>query len=402
MTFGQQPQNNGQYNPQYNTPDYNAAQQSGYGQQYAQSGYGQDYYAQPQGAPTYQYVPQGTGAGAGAATINTTMTYNYEEARRVSVTKVYGEMTIGILVTAVVAVLGQITGAYYSFLMATGMVGLIGLCVVQIALAVVLGMRVTKMKSVTARVMFYVYAALMGFTLSSIFMVYDLGSIGVALGVTAAFFFALTMFGMTTKFDMLKAGPILMIGLIVLIISQIVLAFVQVDGMTKIVCAIGLILFAGMTIYDAQSTRALLTEYEAQGPEMVKKISILCALNLYLDFVNMFLYILQLLGNRDEPRQPIGGRHVACSSNVTARPHCGRAFSCLSHSHVRLAPREKTRTRRHAEPVVDRADLGFCVRGAGPGYGFDVADVLQRHALHAGSTVFGADSAVAAWPGERG
>ena len=56
------------------------------------------------------------------------------------------------------------------------------------------------------------------------------------------------------------------------------LAFVQVDGMTKIVCAIGLILFAGMTIYDAQSTRALLTEYEAQGPEMVKKISILCAL----------------------------------------------------------------------------------------------------------------------------
>ena len=300
MTFGQQPQNNGQYNPQYNTPDYNAAQQSGYGQQYAQSGYGQNYYAQPQGAPTYQYAPQdAAGAGAGAATINTTMTYNYEEARRVSVAKVYGEMTIGILVTAVVAVLGQITGAYYSFLMATGMVGLIGLCVVQIALAVVLGMRVTKMKLATARVMFYVYAALMGFTLSSIFMVYDLGSIGVALGVTAAFFFALTMFGMTTKFDMLKAGPILMIGLIVLIISQIVLAFVQVDGMTKIVCAIGLILFAGMTIYDAQSTRALLTEYEAQGPEMVKKISILCALNLYLDFVNMFLYILQLLGNRD-------------------------------------------------------------------------------------------------------
>ena len=309
MTFGQQPQNNGQYNPQYNTPDYNAAQQSGYGQQYAQSGYGQNYaqsgygqnyYAQPQGAPTYQYALQDeAGAGAGAATINTTMTYNYEEARRVSVAKVYGEMTIGILVTAVVAVLGQITGAYYSFLMATGMVGLIGLCVVQIALAVVLGMRVTKMKSATARVMFYVYAALMGFTLSSIFMVYDLGSIGVALGVTAAFFFALTMFGMTTKFDMLKAGPILMIGLIVLIVSQIVLAFVQVDGMTKIVCAIGLILFAGMAIYDAQSTRALLTEYEAQGPEMVKKISILCALNLYLDFVNMFLYILQLLGNRD-------------------------------------------------------------------------------------------------------
>ncbi|PJM79695.1 Bax inhibitor-1/YccA family protein [Bifidobacterium scaligerum] len=298
MTFGQQPRNNGQYNPQYNTPDYNAAQQAGYGQQYMQSDYGQysqNYQYAQQQASAYQYAP----AGSGAATMDTTMAYSYEQARRVSVSKVYGEMTLGLIVTAVVAVLGQITGAYYAFLMTTGMFGLIALCVAQIALAIALGARVTKMKSSTARVMFYVYAALMGFTLSSIFMVYDLGSIGVALGVTAAFFFALTMFGMTTKFNMLKAGPILMIGLIVLIISQLVLMFLPVDGMTRVVCAIGLVLFAGMTIYDAQSTRALLNEYETQGPEMVKKISILCALNLYLDFVNMFLYILQLLGNRD-------------------------------------------------------------------------------------------------------
>ena len=300
MTFGQQPQNNGQYNPQYNTPDYNAAQQSGYGQQYAQSGYGQDYYAQPQGAPTYQYVPQGTGAGAGAATINTTMTYNYEEARRVSVTKVYGEMTIGILVTAVVAVLGQITGAYYSFLMATGMVGLIGLCVVQIALAVVLGMRVTKMKSATARVMFYVYAALMGFTLSIIFAVYDLGTIGISLALCAGFFFALTMLGRTTKFNMLKAGPVLLAGLIVLIIAEVLLAiFAPGDTALMLISAIGLVLFAGMTVYDAQATRALFAQYAGEGPDMIKKISILCALNLYLDFVNMFLYILRLFGSRN-------------------------------------------------------------------------------------------------------
>ncbi|WP_374188873.1 Bax inhibitor-1/YccA family protein, partial [Bifidobacterium breve] len=143
MTFGQQPQNNGQYNPQYNTSDYNTAQQN------------------------YQYAAQGTGAGAAA--INTTMTYNYEEARRASVTKVYGEMTIGVIVTAIVAFIGQMTGAYYAFLASTGAIGLIALCVVQVGLAVVLGARVTKMKSGTARVMFYVYAALMGFTLSSIF-----------------------------------------------------------------------------------------------------------------------------------------------------------------------------------------------------------------------------------------
>ena len=111
MTFGQQPQNNGQYNPQYNTSDYNTAQ----------------------------------GTGAGTTAINTTMTYNYEEARRASVTKVYGEMTIGVIVTAIVAFIGQMTGAYYAFLASTGAIGLIALCVVQVGLAVVLGARVTMM-----------------------------------------------------------------------------------------------------------------------------------------------------------------------------------------------------------------------------------------------------------------
>ena len=287
MTFGQQPQNNGGQPQQFN------------GQQYGQPQYGQYYQQAPQYAQTqgqYAYATNGMG---GTTAMDAQMAYSYEEARRVSVTKAYGEMTIGLIVTAVVAVLGQVTGAYVSFIMATGLFGIIGLCVAQIALAVILGARIMKMKAGTARVMFYVYAALMGFTLTSIFMVYDLGSIGIALGITAAFFFALTMFGMTTKFNMLKAGPILMVGLIVLIISQLVLMFLHVDGMTQVVCAIGLVLFAGMTIYDAQKTRALFAAYEAQGPEMIKKISIVCALNLYLDFVNMFLYILQLLGNRD-------------------------------------------------------------------------------------------------------
>ena len=286
MAFGQEPRNTNLGNPQYNTADYN--NQMNYSQQPIQ----------PQANYQYTQYTQGGAAGVGAS-MSAERQQEYAKAYHSSVTRSYGEMTIGLLVTAAVAIVTQMTGLYIAFIAKTGIIGVFAPLVIEIVLAIALGARITKMKTSTARVMFYVYAALMGFTLSSIFMVYDLGSIGVALGVTAAFFFALTMFGMTTKFNMLKAGPILMIGLIVLIISQIVLAFVQVDGMTKIVCAIGLILFAGMTIYDAQSTRALLTEYEAQGPEMVKKISILCALNLYLDFVNMFLYILQLLGNRD-------------------------------------------------------------------------------------------------------
>ena len=271
MAFGQQPQDG--RNPQYNNVN---------GQQYGQP-YGQQ----------YAYAPNGT------ATMNAQTAYSYEqvqEAQRASVTRAYGEMTIGLIVTAVVAVLAQMSGMYVAFLQSTGMIGVFGLAIVQIGLALYLGARIMKIKASTARVMFYVYAALMGFTLSSIFLVYDLGSIGLALGMCALFFLVLTMFGMTTKFNMLKAGPILMVGLIVLIISQVILSFLPVSGATQMVCAIGLILFAGMTIYDAQQTRALFQAYEAQ---MISKVSVICALNLYLDFVNMFLYILRLLGSRD-------------------------------------------------------------------------------------------------------
>ena len=281
MTFGQQPQGGNQYsNPNMQgQPQYQYAQQNPYGQ------------------PQYGYAPNGTAA------MNAQAAYSYEQvqqAQRVSVTRAYGEMTIGLLITAAVAVIAQMTGAYIGFLQATGLIGVFLFAAIQIGMAVYLGARIMTIKSGTARVMFYVYAALMGFTLSSIFMIYDLGSIGLALGMTALFFFVLTMFGMTTKMNMLKAGPILMVALIVLIISQLILAIIPgVSGMTQIVCALGLIIFAGMTMYDAQQTRALFAAYEAQGPEMSKKISIVCALNLYLDFVNMFLYLLQLFGNRD-------------------------------------------------------------------------------------------------------
>ncbi|KAB8289175.1 Inhibitor of apoptosis-promoting Bax1 [Bifidobacterium ramosum] len=280
MTFGQQPQgNNNQYGNVNGQPQY-----------------GQPQYAYAQGQSQYAYGPNG------AAAMNAQAAYSYEQvqqAERASVTRAYGEMTIGLIITAVVAVVAQMTGAYIGFLQATGLMGILLFVIIQVGMAMYLGARIMTIKASTARVMFYVYAALMGFTLSSIFMVYDLGSIGLALGMTALFFFVLTMFGLTTKMDMLKAGPILMVALIVLIVSQLILAFLPVSGMTQIVCALGLIIFAGMTMYDAQQTRALFAAYEAQGPEMIRKISVVCALNLYLDFVNMFMYLLQLFGNRD-------------------------------------------------------------------------------------------------------
>ncbi len=293
MTFGQQPQGNNAngFNGQpYGQNQYNPNQNS-YGQ-YSQNPYGQN---------QYQYAPQNMYAqGAPAATIPAQATYSHERAEHASVTRAYGEMTIGLLVTAAVAILTQATGAYIALIQSLGVIGAWAPFVVEIVIAIYLGARIEKIKPSTARVMFYVYAAIMGFSLSTIFMAYDLGTIGISLALCAGFFFALTMLGMTTKVNMLKAGPILLVGLIVLIVAEVLLMiFAPGQTMLMVISAIGLVLFAGMTVYDAQATRALFAQYAGHGEDMVKKVSIICALNLYLDFINMFLYILQLFGDRD-------------------------------------------------------------------------------------------------------
>ena len=255
------------------------------------------YGQQPMNGSPYGQQPYGQQPMNYANTINVQASQSYERAEHVSVTRAYGEMCLGLLVTAAMAIFTQMSGFYMRFLQATGGMGMWILAIVEIGLAIYLGMRVMKMSTTAARVCFYVYAALMGVTLSTIFLAYDLGTIGIAFLVSAGFYFALSMFGLTTKGNMLKAGPILMIALVVLIIAEVIMMFVAPSNtMLKVVTAIGILLFAGLTIYDAQFTKKAFAVYASQGPEAIKKISILCALNLYLDFINLFLYILQALG----------------------------------------------------------------------------------------------------------
>ncbi|MFT8857372.1 Bax inhibitor-1/YccA family protein [Bifidobacterium aquikefiri] len=288
MTFGRQPRSGQQPQDQQVHSDQTPVNRPMFGEYNYATDNRQSQYA----ASAYGSQPQ--------MTMNGQTAYSYESMERAthaSVTRAYGEMTLGLVLTAVVAVIAQSTGALEAYMSATGIIGWIALAVIQIGLAISLGARIMKMRSSTARLMFYVYAALMGFTLSSIFWAFSVSTIVITLGLCAAFFFTLTMIGMTTKLNMLKAGPILMVGLIVLIVSQVVLMFVAPSASTlRIVAAVGLLLFAGMTMYDAQRTRLIFQQVSTQGPEMVKKASILCALNLYLDFVNMFLYLLQLVG----------------------------------------------------------------------------------------------------------
>ncbi len=297
MTFGRQPQDDrdhmnqqpyGQSHGQPTQPLYDQGYQNHQGYQTATGSQ----------APNGQYGYAAQSA-SGRAPIDAQLAYSYERTKRTSIANAYGQMTIGLLITAVVAIVSQMTGALVSFLVATGGLGWIGLAIVQVVMAVTLGARVMKMRTGTAYVMFYVYAALMGFTLSSIFLVYDLGSIGMALGLSVGFFVVLTMLALTTKIDMLKAGPILMVALIVLIVGQVILMFISPSNTTMMaISAVGLLIFAGLTAYDAQRTRALFAQY-ATNLDMIKRLSIVCALSLYLDFVNMFLYLLRLFGGRN-------------------------------------------------------------------------------------------------------
>lgn len=324
MDFTNRPENNNGQQPygQSTVPNGQnygqpvAANGQGYGQnqgqrQYNQYGQGQNplygsnqqmNYGQPYTQPQYQQQGYGYAGTAAPTMMNAQTAYSFEQARHVSTTKAYGEMTLGLLLTALVAVITQATGALDRFLMTTGMVGWIGLAVIQVIIAVMLGVRIQTMKVATARTMFYAYAALTGFTLASIFEVYSLPSIGIALGLCVAFFFVLTMLSLTTKKDMLKAGPILMVALLVLLVGEVILMFIAPSHTTlMITAALGLIIFAGLTMYDAQQTRAMFDMAERSGDSlMIQRISIICALNLYLDFVNMFLYLLQLFGSRDD------------------------------------------------------------------------------------------------------
>lgn len=312
MAFDGQPQGNGyQNNPGQVGYDQAGQGQRGYQQQplyrqeqYQQTGYGQTGYqaSRPQ-APYMQaaYGPAGSQAtGYTGGAVNTDASYTRDHAERISMARAYGEMAVGLVVTAAVAYLSAASGLLLRFLMATGRLGWIGIMIVQVVFAVSLSAKVMTMKPSTARVMFYLYAALMGFTLSTIFMTYSVPGIFLALLISAGFFFVLSMLSLTTRKNMLGLGSIFMVALLALIAVEVVLLFVAPSNTTlMLVAALSIVLFAGLTIYDAQQTRAIFEAYAGQGTEVIERVSILCALNLYLDFVNLFVYILQLVGQRD-------------------------------------------------------------------------------------------------------
>jgi FtsH-binding integral membrane protein len=160
-----------------------------------------------------------------------------------------------------------------------------------------LSFRIQKMSASAAQTTFWVYAAIMGVSLSSIFLVFTGGSIARVFFITAASFGALSLYGYTTKKDLSGWGSFLFMGLIGIVIASIVNIFLASSAMQFAISVIGVLVFAGLTAYDTQQIKEMY--YEGDSSEVSIKKSVMGALRLYLDFINLFLMLLQLFGNRD-------------------------------------------------------------------------------------------------------
>lgn len=166
-----------------------------------------------------------------------------------------------------------------------------------LALVFFLSFRVHKMSVSAAQATFWSYAALVGISLSSIFLVYTSASIVQTFFVTAASFGALSLWGYTTKRDLTGMGSFLFMGVIGLLIAMVVNIFLASAAVQFAISAIGVLIFAGLTAYDTQQIKEMY--YEGDGALVAGRKAIMGALRLYLDFINMFMFLLQFLGNRN-------------------------------------------------------------------------------------------------------
>ena len=205
---------------------------------------------------------------------------------------VYTRMTFGLLVSAVVALLAYSQGFLY--FMATHSWLYWGLMIAELAIVIILSARLTKMQSSTAAAMFYLFAIVNGLTLSTIFAVYTAGSIAKTFFICAGVFGAMSIYGYTTKSDLSKMGSLLIMALFGLIIASVVNIFWGNSTMDWIISFIGVAIFIGLTAWDTQQIKqmAQLMPASAAG-----HLATLGALSLYLDFINMFLYLLRFFGS---------------------------------------------------------------------------------------------------------
>lgn len=210
--------------------------------------------------------------------------------------RVYGWMCLALAVTAAVAYYVANSPALFA-LVAQNTWVLIGMFVAQLALVVVLSMFLMRMSFLLAFTLFMLYAASLGATLSMLFVVYEINSLYATFAVTAGMFGALCLYGYFTRADLTSIGNIALMAMFGLILATLVNMWLQNNTFDLIISAIGVVIFSLLTAYDAQKIKMIAQQMHADDQTM-SKVAIFGALTLYLDFVNLFLFLLNFMGRR--------------------------------------------------------------------------------------------------------
>mgnify|MGYP000862496093 CR=1 FL=1 len=215
--------------------------------------------------------------------------------------KVMGWMCVGLFTTLVSAMLCLAIPALWQFVFGSGF-GVFGVLIAQIVLVLALSARLHRMSAATATVMFMLYSAVTGLTMSSLVVAYRLDSIVFSFGITAVLFLAMSLYGLVARKDLSQWGNLLFFGLIGIILAGAINLFLGNPTMDFVIIVVGIFIFIGLVAYDTQKIKAIYQSALTQGygdeDDAVRKLAIFGALTLYLDFINLFLRLLRLLARR--------------------------------------------------------------------------------------------------------
>jgi hypothetical protein len=227
------------------------------------------------------------------ATAQGTRTQAYDAGLRSYMLSVYNYMGSGVLLTGIVALLFASSGLAAQVL-STPLRYVIMLA--PLAFVMVLSFGINRLSTFATQALYWAFAVVMGLSLSSIFLVYTGTSIATTFFATAAAFAGLSLYGYTTKRDLSAFGTFLIMGVVGLLVASLINLFVQSSGLQLVISFVGVLLFAGLTAYDTQKIKSIYAQ--VAGTDMMGKSVVMGALSLYLDFINMFTFLLQFMGDR--------------------------------------------------------------------------------------------------------
>jgi len=238
-------------------------------------------------APRSNAAMRATSVGTGAAA--------YDAGLRSYMLSVYNYMASGVLLTGVVALLFARSEAAPAILFGPGLLKYL-IMFSPLAFVMVLSFGINRLSTGAAQAIFWAFAAVMGLSMASIFFVYTGTSIAQTFFATAAAFAGLSLYGYTTKKDLSGFGTFLVMGVVGLLVASVLNIFLKSDALTLVISFVGVLLFAGLTAYDTQRIKSMY--FHVAGTDMMGKTVVMGALSLYLDFINMFTFLLQFMGDR--------------------------------------------------------------------------------------------------------